>query len=143
MIQTPLRLVVDHGAESAPSAVELFPSSRGVMHIHLHVGPQSGGVSPAAATPPEDREKGQSGKGKRRPLVMSAMAVLIAVVAFDVGARTGGGHAKALAAAKASAAGPGELPAAVQLQLAQRPTVTPPAGADTQPGRPDPFGLQH
>ena len=159
MIQTPLRLVVDHGAESAPSAVELFPSSRGVMHIHLHVGPQSGGVSPAAATPPEDREKGRSGKGKRRLLVMSAMAVLIAVVAFDVGARTGAGHAQALAAAKASAAGlaslaaqappqqaagaPGELPAAVQQQLAQRPTVTPPAGADTQPGTPDPFGLQH
>jgi hypothetical protein len=159
MIQPPLRLVVDRGAEPASAAVELFSPAAGSLHIHLHVGPQAGSATADASMRLEGHEKRLPTKGMRRPLIMGAAGVLIALVAFDVGARTGAGHAQALAAAKASAAGfaalagglppqqavgtPGGLPAALQQQLAERPTISLPAGAAAPSGGPDLFGLQH
>jgi hypothetical protein len=91
-------------------------------------------------------------------LLLGVAGVMVVVVAFDLGAHSGADHAEALAAARTSAAGlaslaamppgpqpaaaPGELPASVQQQLAQRPTVTPPPGATPSGGGTDAFGLQ-
>lgn len=158
MIQPPLRLVVDRSAEPASTAVELFSPAAGSLHIHLHAGPQAGSATADATMRPEGHEKRSPTKGMRRPLIMGAAGVLIALVAFNVGARTGAGHAQALAATKASAAGftapaggpppqqavraPGGLPAALRQQLAERPTISLPAGAEAPSGGPDLFGLQ-
>jgi hypothetical protein len=161
MTQIPLRLVVDHGDDTAPDAIDLRPASGAALHIHLHMASQDPPLpAPTAALAVESSGRGRSARGVTRPLLLGAAGVLIALVAFDFGARSGAGHAEALAAARASAAGlaslaapspapqasaaPGELPASVQQQLAQRPVVTPPAGADTQANAAaNPFGLQH
>jgi hypothetical protein len=93
-----------------------------------------------------------------RPLLEGVAAVLIAVVAFDLGGRSAERHAQALAADRASAEGLASLAApppvqpiqaapvdplaSVQQQLAQRPTVTPSPGTTPSAGGSDLFGLQ-
>ena len=89
-------------------------------------------------------------------MLLGATGILIALVAFDLGARSGEGHAHALTAARTSAEGlaslapgaqqqqsnsPGDLPPALQQQLAQQPTVTPPPGTAAPAGAADAFGL--
>lgn len=157
MTQIPLRLVVDHGDDNAPDVIDLRPASGAALHIHLHMASQDPRLpAPTAAVAAESSGRERSGRGVTRPLLLGAAGVLIALVAFDFGAHSGADHAEALAAARASAAGlasspapqayaaPGELPASVQQQLAQRPVVTPPADADTQANAgANPFGLQH
>jgi hypothetical protein len=159
MTQSPLRLVVDHGDDTAPAGFEFRPASGAALHIHLHMAsPDAQLPSTTPALAPETRGRGRSGSGVTRPLLLGVAGVLVAVGAFDLGARSGAGHAEALAAARTSAAGlaslaavppgpqsaaaPGELPASVQLQLAQRPTVTLPPGAKPSGGGTDAFGLQ-
>jgi hypothetical protein len=143
MTQNPLRLVVDHGDDTAPDAIDLRPGAGAALHIHLHMASQDAQLlSTTAVLTPETRERGRSGRGVTRPLLLGVAGVLVAVVAFDLGAHSGAGHAAALAAARTRAA-PGELPASVQQQLARRPTVTPPPGAATSAESADPFGLQH
>ena len=155
MSRTPLRLVVDLGGDLPQSFVELDPPNDGALHIHLHVGPQPATASTVPLANHDADPKGRSGRRWRKPLAMGTAAVLVTVLAFDFGARTGAGHAQALAAARASAAGlaslaaqppapdsASQLPVAVQQQLAQRPTVTQPPGGAPSAGA-DPFGLQH
>jgi hypothetical protein len=159
MTPNPLRLVVDHGDDTAPAAFELRPASGAALHIHLHVAsPDAQRPATTPALAPETRGRGRWGSGVTRPVLLGIAGALVAVVAFDLGARSGAGHAEALAAAKTSAAGlaslaavppvqqspaaPGELPASVQQQLAQRPTVTRPPGATPSGGGTDAFGLQ-
>lgn len=159
MTHNPLRLVVDRGDDTAPSAIELRPTAGAALHIHLHMGPQDSRLPAATVSVPADREtRGHSGRGVIRPLLLGVAGILVAVVAFDVGARSGVGHAEALAAARTSAAGlaslaavppepptpaaPGGLPASVQQQLAQQPTVIPAPGTAATGGS-NPFGLQH
>jgi hypothetical protein len=155
MTENPLRLVVDHETTS-PRIVDLPPAGPGGLHIHLHIGTPEQRRQNSSLGPDLDRE-GQSGKGYRRPLLLGVAGILIALVAFDLGARSGAGHARALTAARTSAEGlaslaPGaqqkaytssNLPPALQRQLAQQPTVTPPPGTAAPAGAPDAFGLQH
>jgi hypothetical protein len=161
MTHIPLRLVVDHGNDTAPDVIDLRPTSEAALHIHLHMTSQGPRLrAPAVALAAEGTGRGLSARGVARPLLLGAAGVLIALMAFEFGARSGAGHAEALLAARASAVGlaslaapspapqasaaPGELPASVQRQLAQRPVVTPPADADTQANAgANPFGLQH
>jgi hypothetical protein len=155
MTENSLRLVVDHETLS-PRIVDLPPAGPGGLHIHLHVGTPDQRQQHSALGS-NAGEKGQSGRGNRRPLLLGVAGILIALVAFDLGARSGEGHARALTAARTSAEGlaslaPGvqqqanassDLPPALQQQLAQQPTVTPPPGAASPAGAPDAFGLQH
>jgi hypothetical protein len=156
MTDNPLRLVVDHETMSTRS-VDLPPAGPGGLHIHLHVGAPDQRQQHFAPGPDAD-EKGRSGRGYRRPLLLGVAGILIALVAFDLGARSGEGHARALAAARTNAEGlaslapgaqqqqlnsPGDLPAVMRQQLAQQPTITPPPGTAATAGMPDPFGLQH
>jgi hypothetical protein len=155
MTENPLRLVVDPETTS-PKIVDLPPAGPGGLHIHLHVGTPEQRRQHFAPASDAD-EKGQSERGYRRPLLLGVAGVLIALVAFDLGARSGEGHARALTAARTSAEGlaslaPGaqqqanassDLPPALQQQLAQQPTVTPPPGPASPAGTPDAFGLQH
>ena len=161
MTQNPLRLVVDHGEDIAPAAIELQPTAGAALHIHLHLA-EARLQSPIAGLPPGVKEGGRSGRGYTRPLMVVAVGLLLTIVAFDLGARSGAGHAQALAAVRASAGGlaslaatppppppipeaeaPGDLPVNLQQQLAQRPTVTPAPGSAPAGGSSDPFGLQH
>jgi hypothetical protein len=158
MTRSPLRLVFDQGDDTRTAALELPPTGSEALHIHLHVGPSERlRPSPAAVAPADaDTQK----KGHRRPLLLGAAGIAIAVVAFDLGARSGEGHARALAASQASITGlaslasalpspaiastsSSELPASVRQQLAQQPTVTAAPGVPAAAGAPDPFGLQH
>jgi hypothetical protein len=155
MTGNPLRLVVDHETTS-PRIVDLPPAGPGGLHIHLHVGTPEQRRQHFAPASDAD-EKGRSGKGYRRPLLLGVAGILIALVAFDLGSRSGAGHARALTAARISAEGlaslaPGaqqkaytssNLPPALQQQLAQQPTVTPPPGTAAPAGAADAFGLQH
>ena len=158
MTQSPLRLVVDHGEDTAPAAIELQPPTGAALHIHLHLA-EARLSSSIARQPPGLKDGGRSGRGYTRPLMVGAAGLLLAIVAFDLGARSGAGHAQALAAARASVGGlaslaamppptpeaqaPGDLPVNLQQQLAQRPTVTPAPGSASAGGSSDPFGLQH
>ncbi|MEA2790276.1 MAG: hypothetical protein QOG73_2682 [Acetobacteraceae bacterium] len=158
MTRSPLRLVFDQGDDTRTAALELPPTGSEGLHIHLHVGPSERlRPSPAAVAPADADTKG---KGRRRPLLLGVAGIVIAVVAFDLGARSGEGHARALAASQASVTGlpslasalpspatastsSSELPASVRQQLAQQPTVTAAPGVPAAAGAPDPFGLQH
>jgi hypothetical protein len=155
MTENPLRLVSDHETTS-PRIVDLPPAGPGGLHIHLHVGTPDL-CQQHSALGANAGEKGRSGRGYRRPLLLGVAGILIALVAFDLGARSGEGHARALTAARTSAEGlasfapaaqqqaftSSDLPPALQQQLAQQPTVTPPPGTAAAAGAPDAFGLQH
>jgi hypothetical protein len=160
MTQCPRRLVFDQGVTTDPAALDLSPPVGAAVHIHLHVGGSPHIVPPpATAVAPTSEPTGRSGSWLKRPLLLGVAGMIVAVVAFDLGARSGEGHARAIAAARTSVGAlaplaalpplpqapprPGDLPASVQQQLAQRPIVTRPAGADEPAGAPDPFGLQH
>ena len=152
MTRPPLRLVLDAGDHPIPATLELPPGAADI-HVHLHIGaPDRHEPPPAAAV------QGRSEPGYWRLLLLGGACAAIGIVAFDMGARTGEGHALALAVPRGSASGlasllPGpkgppaqpassELPASVRQQLAQRPTIIPPLPATQQP--PDgsnPFGL--
>lgn len=153
MTRTPLRLVLNQGKDTAATAVELPSAGPANLHIHLHLG--AGAHEPLDMRPAAEA-KGRTGKGLWRPVLLGGAGVLIAFVAFDVGARTGEGHARALAASRSSAEGlasimarpqssleapaaSNEMPAAVRQQLAQRPTITPPPAEPS--AAPNPFGL--
>ena len=153
MTRSPLRLVLDQGEDTAATAMKLPSVGPADLHIHLHLG--VGGHEPQEMRSAVEA-KGRTGRGPWRPVLLGAAGVLIAFVAFDVGARTGEGHARALAASRSSAAGlaslmpgpqrpseppasPNEMPAAVRQQLAQPPTITPPPVEPS--AAPNPFGL--
>jgi hypothetical protein len=151
MTQRPFCLVFDPGVTTDPAALD--PPVEAAVHVHLHVGGSSDIVPPPAATavPPTSEATGRSGRGLKRPLLLGVAGVIVAVAAFDLGARSGEGHARAIAAGRTSFGAPAslatlplssDLPASVQQQLAQRPVVTRPTGADEPAGAPDPFGLQ-
>ena len=85
--------------------------------------------------------------------MLGAAALLIAGSAFEFGARTGEGHARAmasvgdpsaavasLASMPAALAAAGEMPPALRQQLSQPPVVTPPTGNDPA-GATHAFGL--
>jgi hypothetical protein len=158
MTRSPLRLVFDQGDDTRTAALELPPTGSEGLHIHLHVGPSERLRSSPAAEAPADADT--KGKGRRRPLLLGVAGIVIAVVAFDLGARSGEGHAGALAASQdrvkglaslapvlpspaTSSTSSSELPASVRQQLAQQPTVTAAPGVPAAAGAPDPFGLQH
>ncbi len=160
MTGNPLRLVVDHSDNTTLPAIELQPSAGGGLHIHLHMPSREGQLSsPAAVSTPKSGGSGRSGRGVARPLLIGVAGVLVAVVAFDLGARSAAGHAQALAAARMSSQGigpsmapppmpqadgaPNQPLASIPQQLAQRPIVTPPADTDPQARAPNPFGLQN
>jgi hypothetical protein len=157
MTDHPFRLVVNRADPSEPATINVPAPGPAGLHIHLHIGATAPNV---AAVPPVTTKKplaaGRSGKRRWRSWLMGAAGVVIAVVAFDFGARSGEGHARELAAqADASnltarlsgqplsaAPAPGELPPAVRQQLAQPPTITPPPSTSQQSaGSPSPFGL--
>jgi hypothetical protein len=158
MTRSPLRLVFDQGDDTRTAALELPPTGSEGLHIHLYVGPSDRPrPGPAGEAPAEVETRG---RGRRRPLLLGVAGLVIALVAFDLGARSGEGHARALAASQASVMGlpslasalpspatastsSNELPASVRQQLAQPPTVTAPSGVPAAAGAPDPFGLQH
>jgi hypothetical protein len=158
MTRSPLRLVFDQGGDTRTAALELPPTGSEGLHIHLYVGPSERlGPGPAAVAP---AEADTQGRGRRRHLLLGLAGLVIAVVAFDLGARSGEGHARALAASQASITGlaslasalpspatastsSNELPASVRQQLAQQPRVTAAPGVPAAAGAPDPFGLQH
>lgn len=140
MTQHPLRLVADHAGRSTPASVELPPSGAAAFQLHLHIGALApDGVVPTSATPAQPAAGGHAGKGRWRPWFLGTAGVVLAVVAFDLGARSGEGHARAIAAqantnglaARLSsqqallAAPTAEIPLAIRQQLAQPPTVTP------------------
>jgi hypothetical protein len=154
-----LRLVLGAAHTDAPSDIELPPAGPAGLHIHLHLGPPA--AYPAVEIPPSAPapEPARSGRRIWRPVLTGLAGVLIAVVFFDLGARSGQGHAEAIAAAQLHNANmlaratapqaalpnlpdPNAMPPAVTQQLAQPPTVTPPPGAPAQPGASNPFGLQ-
>ncbi len=151
MTRPPLRLVLDQGEDTAATAMELPSAGSADLHVHLHIGtPEPQELRSAGEA------KGRPEKGRWQPALLGGAGVLIALVAFDVGARSGEGHARALAASRSNVAGlaspmpgperpleapasPNEMPAPVRQQLAQPPTITPPPNAPG--GAANPFGL--
>jgi hypothetical protein len=152
MTENPLRLVVDRETTS-PRTVDLPPAGPGGLHIHLHVGTPDPRQQHSALGS-NVVEKGRPGRGYG-PLLLGVAGILIALVAFDLGAQSGEGHARALTAARTSVEGmaslaPGaqqqaytDLPPALQQQLTQQPTVMRPPGTAAPAGAADAFGLQH
>ncbi len=161
MTQTPLRLVFDRGDLLTHSQAIDVPSSTSNLHIHLHLGAEA---QPQVPVGVEDQrlgqDRGRSGRRLAWPVLLGVAGVAIVVGAYDLGARIGEGHARALATSQAGTAGlntlapgvmqqrvappsPSELPPNIRQQLAQPPTIIAPPGATAPAGGPDPFGLQH
>ena len=162
MTQTPLRLVFDRGDLLAhPQAIEV-PSNTSNLHIHLHLGSEAQHPTPLpVAIQGPARPQERSGKRLAWPTLLGVTGVAIVVGAYDLGARIGEGHARALAMAQAEGSGlnalapgimqqraataslPNELPPNIRQQLAQPPTIVAPPGTAAPAGGHDPFGLQH
>ncbi len=145
MTQPPLRLVFDQGKHVPPMAMDL-PPGNAALHIHLHLATTARQEPLEALMPPAAAVQGRTTKRRWRPFMLWAAGVVAATVAFDLGARWGEGHARAIAVLQAPPplpAYPSELPANLRQQLAQPPTVTPPPERGRVPNAADPFGLQH
>lgn len=145
MTHPPLRLVFDNGEYVPPVAIEL-PSPRGDgLQIHLHFGLSARPEPLAASTPaPPAVAQGQPERSWRRSLVLGAASLVIALVAYDLGARWGEGHTRAVETSPrpwAPPPFPNQLPTSLRQQLAQPPTVTPPPDIRA-PNAADPFGFQ-
>ncbi len=159
MTRTPLRLVFDQGDGFVPQAIDV-PRSTTDLHIHLHLGAEAQPQAPlVVADQQPNRDKGRSGTRLAWSVLFGVAGVAIVVGAYDLGARTAEGHARALAASQVEGAGlnglapgvtqqraalpsPSELPPSIRQQLAQPPTITAPPGVRAPAGSPDPFGLQ-
>ncbi len=139
-----------HGADHPVPASG--PSAEGAAHLHLsgpvqvhvHFGPPPQATAPAPATSP-----------RRHPVALALLGLALAGGGYLAGSR----HPELPANAGAAALAPpatlpplpdvsppampqraGELPPALQQQLARAPVVTPPPGGAVAPAR-NPFGL--
>lgn len=148
-----LRLVVNR--DSQPS-LELPTGEGSTIHLHLHL--DGSERRERASLPPDILEVGAPSAGRTerkilRRVLLSVGALALALVSYDLGARTADEHDQAVNAMRPSAfrppalrtlpdmpAMPGGMPSAVRERLATSPTVeTPTAAPDA--GAPDPFGL--
>ena len=146
MTQPPLRLVFDRGEHVPPMAIDLPSPGGGGLQIHLHFGSTARPEPLDASTPaPPAVTQGQPGRRWRRSLALGAASLIIALVAYDLGARWGEGHTRAVAMLPQRwdpPVSPNQLPTSLRQQLAQPPTVTPPPEVRA-PNAADPFGFQH
>jgi hypothetical protein len=147
-----LRLAFSEFDHEVPAGPEVTRTGASGLHIHLHLGAP---LHASASVAPQPGPASESVGGNRhwRLLLLGAAALLIAGSAFEFGARTGEGHARAvasvgdpgaapasLASMPAALAAAGEMPPALRQQLSQPPVVTPPAGNDPA-GATHAFGL--
>jgi len=147
-----------HGADHPVPASG--PSAEGAAHLHLsgpvqvhvHFGPPPQAAAPALATSP-----------RRHPVALALLGLALAGGGYLAGSRNAGApvHADTSGASLADAlppapglllpvppaaplpaqpARPGDIPPALQQQLARPGVVTPPSGAAAAPAR-NPFGL--
>ncbi len=159
MTRPALRLVLEEEKPTDATAVDWPSSETAGLHIHLHVGtPAPQNARPTETSPPAASAiQEQSGKSVLRPIMLGVAGVLFLFVAFEVGARSGEGHARALASSQTNTAAlasilprlqslppasANEMPAALRQQLAQPPTITAPPGPPVPAGAHNPFGLQ-
>ena len=138
-----LRLVVDRDGQLP--TIELPGTEGSHVHVHLHLpGSPDAGEGTAPAAP------GRSERTVLRRVLLTAGGLVLALVSFDIGARTANDHDRAMAQMRPAGFRtlpnpPEGLPASVRQQLAAPPMVTPPpgvpSGTSTGPAAPDPFGL--
>jgi hypothetical protein len=139
MTHSPLRLVIGHAGQNLSEVIEIPDTP--ALHLHLYLGMASHPVGPAATA------QGQPAKPLWRPFLIGAVSLVMALLAFDLGAHLGAGHARAEAGEQAIANRlplppiPAELPQAMRERLAQPPTITPPPGSPPDASTPNPFGL--
>jgi hypothetical protein len=159
MTRPALRLVLDQEKDTDARTADWPSAETTGLHIHLHIGtPDQQNARPTETSPPAASAiQGTSGRSVLRPIMLGVAGVFIVLVAFEVGARSGEGHARAIASSPTNTAAlasiiPGlqslpsasanEMPAALRQQLAQPPTVTAPPGPAVSAGAQDAFGLQ-